>query len=148
MDQGQERNGAHTDTRKGHADRQPAPAHEPVGQEQRLAGVAKARTAAAHQNAQRLLEMPRLCDEWRPQQPGRHQIDTSITARGPHPVHHATDQRAQDRENGKAKGEGPGGDATIPVQLFQDGRNEEGKRGACVDPDTIVKTTTATINQP
>ena len=41
------------------AHRQAAPAHEPVGQEERLAGVAEADAAAADQHAERRVEVPR-----------------------------------------------------------------------------------------
>ena len=55
----QQHDRADADARKGDADRQPAPAHEPVGQEQRLPGVAQADAAAADQHAERQVEMPR-----------------------------------------------------------------------------------------
>ena len=60
LHRGQQHDGADTHAGKGNAGRQSAPAHEPVGQEQRLAGIAEADAAAADQYAQRGVEMPGL----------------------------------------------------------------------------------------
>ena len=104
--QGSSDDGADADAGEGDADRQPAPAHEPVGQEQRLAGVAEAHAAAADQHAERQIEMPGLVRQRRQQQPGRHQADAELHhhARAD-PVHHAAEHRAQDRRHHEAERE-------------------------------------------
>jgi len=61
--------------RECNADREPAAAHEPVGQKQRLTGVAEANASAADQHADRQVKMPWLRRQRRQQQATAHQDD-------------------------------------------------------------------------
>ena len=68
---GQDHDRADPDAREGDAQRQPAPAHEPVGQVQRLPGIGEAVDPAADQRAKRQVKLPRFADQRRQQQARR-----------------------------------------------------------------------------
>jgi hypothetical protein len=110
------------------ADRKAAPAHEPVGQKQRLAGVAEADAAAADQHADRQVKMPWLRRQRRQQQTAAHQDDAKLhDGAGTMAIHHAADQRTQHARNQKAKRKGSRRDPAFPAELPDDWREQQRK---------------------
>ena len=112
-----------TDACECNADGEPAPPHEPVGQEQGLSGIAETDAAATDQHADRQIQMPGLRGQRRQQQAARHQDhaqfhDGSRTEAIHHPSHQGT-HYARDQ---KSERECAGGDATLPMEFVDDGR--------------------------
>src|SRR6266540_720052 len=60
---GQDEDRAHADAREGDAHGQAAPAHEPVGEEERLAGIAQAVGTTTDEHTERGIEMPWLAHQ-------------------------------------------------------------------------------------
>ena len=133
---GQQRDRADADPGEGDAHGQAAPAHEPVGQEQRLARIAQAHAAAADQHAQRQVEMPGLAGERRQQQARAHQRDAQLHhhARAG-AIHDAAERRAQHRRDEEAEREGAGRDAALPAELVEDRRKQQRESRARIDAD-------------
>ena len=108
--------------------------HEPVGQEQGLAGVAQAHAAAADQHPQRGVEVPGAADQRRQHQAGAHQDDTQFHHHPRTPrIHQPAEQRAQRGGDDKAEGEGASGDASVPAELGEDRWEQQREGGARVD---------------
>ena len=80
--------------------------------------------------------MPGAGGQRRQQEPGAHQDRAEFHDRaGTETVHHASDQRTHDAGDDEAEGEGPGGDASVPLEFGENGREQEGERGARVYAD-------------
>ena len=131
-----QRDRADAHTGKGDADREPPLAHEPVRQEQRLAGIAKAHAAGADQHADRQVQMPRFAGQRREQEACRHhyhaQLHHGARSRA---VHQAAHQRAEDRRDHEAERKGAGRHAALPAELIDDRCEQERERRARIHAD-------------
>ena len=86
--------------------------------------------AAAHQHAEREIELPRPLDRRRERQPGgEHQHAGQNHDARPTHVQDAPDHRAYDRRHQKTEREGAGGEAAIPAELIDQRRHQQGERG-------------------
>src|SRR5713101_6243532 len=118
-----------------HAHGETAAADEPVGQEQSLSGIPEADAAPADHDAERGVKMPALAHEGGEEQPHSDQPHAHLHHHArPAPVHETAEGRAQDRGDEKAEGKGARGDAALPAELVEDGREEQGEGRARVDP--------------
>ena len=133
---GQDHHRAEPDPGKGNAQRQPAPAHKPVGQVQGLPGIGEAIDPAADQRAQGQIKLPWLMHQCCQQQSGAHQhrADLNHQPRSAQ-IHQPPDHRRDDRGHQKPEREGAGGHAALPAELVEDRRKQQRKGGAGVDPD-------------
>ncbi len=132
----QQRHRADADAAERNADRQAAPAHEPVRQEQRLSVIADAVAAGADHEADGRVEMPWLARQRRQQQAQAHQYDADLDHHArPGTVHQAADQRTEKGGNEEAERERACGDAALPAEFRQDRREEQRERSAHVHPD-------------
>ena len=133
---GQDDDRAHADAREGEAHGQAAPAHEPVGQEERLTGVAETDAAAAHHHPEGGVEVPGLAHQGGQHQPGRHEADAHLQHHPrPAAVHQPAEGRAQHRRDEKPERERAGRHPALPAELVEDRREEQGEGGARVDAD-------------
>ena len=133
---GQQRHRADADAGERQPDRKAAPAIEPVGQKQRLTGVAETDAAGADHDADGQIEMPWLRRQRREQHAARHQRDAKLHhGAGADAIHQPADQRTHDAGNHKAEREGARRDAALPAELIDDRRKEQRKGGAGVDAD-------------
>ena len=113
---------AHAHPGEGNAHGQTATAHEPVGEEERLAGISQAVGATADEHAERGIQVPRLAHHRGQHQPGRHASHADLDH---HPrsaaIHEAADQGTQDSRDQKSKGKRPCRHAALPAKLIEDG---------------------------
>ena len=127
----QQDDGANADAGERQAHRQTASADEPIGQEQPLAGIAQADAAAAHQQAERRIELPRLLHQRRQQQSGADQHHAQLVHdQRATPIHQPAKRWAHDRRDDEAERECAGRRAAIPAELVEDRREQQRERGA------------------
>jgi hypothetical protein len=132
----QEHDRAHARAREGDTDRQTAPAHEPVRQEERVPRVAQTHGAAGDQHAERQVEMPRRGHERRQPEPGADHRDAEQHDRArPAPIDQPAEDRAEDPRHQEAEREGAGGEPARPAELVKNRREQQREHGARVDAD-------------
>src|SRR5262249_2629404 len=101
-------------------------AYEPVGQEERLSGIAQAIGTTADEHAQGDIEVPRLAYQWRQQQPGRYKTYAHLDHHPwPTAIHQSADKRTEPRRDEEPEGERSGRRAPLPAKLVEDGREEQ-----------------------
>jgi hypothetical protein len=132
----QDHDRADAHARERDADRQAAAANEPVRQEERVTGVAKAHRAAGHEHAERQIEMPGRRHERSQAEPGAdhhdaQQHDRARTA----PVDQAAQHGPENRRGQETERERTGREPARPAELVQDRREHQRERRARVDAD-------------
>jgi hypothetical protein len=136
LDPWQQRHRADADSGKGQPHREATPAIEPVGQEQRLTGVAETDAARADHDPDGEIEMPWLRRQRRQQHAACHQRDAKLHHRPrAGAIHQAADQRTDYPGDQKSERERARGDAAFPSELVDDRGKEERKTGTRVHPD-------------
>ena len=132
----QQRHRADADAGECQPDRKASPANEPVGQKQRLTGIAEADAPRADHDADGDVEMPGLGRQRRQQHAARHQGDAEFHHdTGAGAIHQAADQRTDGAGNQEAERKRPRRDPAFPAELVDDRRKEQRKRGAGIHPD-------------
>src|SRR5215467_15709789 len=105
----QQDDGTDANARERQAHGKPTPAYEPVGQKERVRGIAERHAAATHEQAQREVEMPGGGDELGQEKPAAyHHGPKQHHSTWPMSVHQAAQERRRDRRHERPDREGTG----------------------------------------
>ena len=133
---GQDRDRAGPDPRERDAKRKSASADKPVRQVKGLYSVGETVDPAPGEYAEREIKLPRFADNRRQDQARPHRDYAKLDDNSrPSQVRQPTDKRGDDRRDEEPERERTGGDAAIPTEFVEDGREQQGEGRAGIDPD-------------